>query len=200
MDRKLNSRQLAILNFIRKMVEERGYPPSVREIGEAVGLKSSSTVHAHLVTLQQKGYIKRNPATPRAIALTGSNTPVVRVPVLGKVTAGEPVLAVENVDDVFPLPAGLVKEPENTFILRVHGDSMRDAGILDGDYVVVRRQQTAADGDIVVALLGEEATVKRFYKEAEGVRLQPENPCYQPVVTREVQILGKVVGLLRKLD
>lgn len=200
MVKDLSARQMAILNFIQETIDRRGYPPSVREIGEAVGLKSSSTVHAHLVNLQKKGYIKRVPTKPRAIELTGDNTPVVRIPIVGRVAAGEPILAVENIEDTFPLPANFLKTTNNVFMLRVRGDSMINAGIYDGDFVIVRQQNTADNGDIVVALLGEEATVKRFFKEKDGVRLQPENDALEPIISKDVAVLGKVVGVLRKLE
>ncbi len=200
MIKNLSSRQTAILNFIQKTIDERGYPPSVREIGEAVGLKSSSTVHTHLVNLQKKGYIKRVPTKPRAIEVTGNNTSIVRVPIVGRVAAGEPVLAVENIEDTFPLPLNFLRTTSGVFMLRVRGDSMVNAGILDGDFVIVRQQSTAENGNIVVALLGEEATVKRFYKEEDGIRLQPENTALEPIVSKDVIILGKVIGVLRKIE
>ncbi|NPV28319.1 MAG: transcriptional repressor LexA [Firmicutes bacterium] len=200
MVKDLSTRQMAILNFIQETIDRRGYPPSVREIGEAVGLKSSSTVHAHLVNLQKKGYIKRVPTKPRAIELTGDNTSVVRIPIVGRVAAGEPILAVENIEDTFPLPANFLKTTNNVFMLRVRGDSMINAGIYDGDFVIVRQQNTADNGDIVVALLGEEATVKRFFKEKGGVRLQPENDALEPIISKDVAVLGKVIGVLRKLE
>lgn len=198
----LTPRQRQILEFIKKTVRLRGYPPSVREIGEAVGLSSSSTVHGHLARLEEKGYIRRDPTKPRAIevleSLTVPRRPVVNVPILGRVPAGQPLLAVQNIEDFFPMPLDFT-EQEDVFMLRVRGDSMRDAGILDGDYVVVRPQQSARNGDIVVALVEDEATVKRFYRENDHVRLQPENPAYPAIVARDVQVLGKVIGLLRKV-
>ena len=199
----LTPRQRQVLEYIRRTVRERGYPPSVREIGEAVGLSSSSTVHGHLARLQEKGYIRRDPTKPRAIeVLDGrqrTHKVVVDVPVLGRVAAGQPLLAVHNIEDFFPLPLDFT-EHEDVFMLRVRGDSMQGAGILDGDYVVVRRQASAHNGDIVVALVGDEATVKRFYREGDHVRLQPENPAFEPILTREVQVLGRVIGLLRKVS
>lgn len=199
---RIQDRQAAILNFIRQQINEKGYPPSVREIGQAVGLYSSSTVHGHLRRLEEKGYIRRDPTKPRAIEVISDRQPVrrkemVNVPVVGKVTAGEPILAVENVEDHFPLPLEFVRD-EDVFMLRVHGDSMVGAGIFDGDYVVIRPQKVAQNGDIVVALMGDEATVKRFYKEAEHIRLQPENPNWQPIITTQVEVLGKVIGLVRR--
>lgn len=199
----LSSRQVAILNFIKKELQKKGYPPSVREIGEAVGLSSSSTVHGHLAHLEEKGYIRRDPTKPRAIEVMEGNSNFVRkeivnVPIVGKVTAGEPILAVENIEDTFPLPVDFVNN-DNVFMLSVRGDSMINAGILDGDYVLVRQQNHAKNNDIVVALLGDEATVKTFYKEKDYVRLQPENPSLDPIYTTDVIILGKVIGVFRKL-
>src|SRR5690554_3460801 len=202
MDR-ISDRQRRILAFIRQEVADRGYPPSVREIGAAVGLQSSSTVHGHLRRLEELGYIRRDPSKPRAIEiLDDDNTPRVRsieVPVLGRVTAGAPILAVENIEEYYPVPHDFV-DHEDVFILRIKGESMIEAGILDGDYVLVERQETAENGDIVVALLdGDEATVKRFYHEGAHIRLQPENQFMEPIITNDVLILGKVIGLLRRL-
>ncbi|NLY51390.1 MAG: transcriptional repressor LexA [Firmicutes bacterium] len=204
--RELTERQREVLEFIKERVREKGYPPSVREIGEAVGLRSSSTVHGHLRRLESKGYIRRDPTKPRAIEIIHDDEPaespmikdLVSVPLVGSVTAGQPILAVENIEDYVPLPRDFASD-EATFMLRIKGDSMIDAGILDGDYVVVRQQPDATNGDIVVALLQDEATVKRFYREADHVRLQPENPLYDPIITTDVQILGKVIGVLRRL-
>ncbi|MCL6516549.1 transcriptional repressor LexA [Alicyclobacillus sp.] len=207
----LTRRQQAILEFIRKTVREKGYPPSVREIGEAVGLASSSTVHGHLERLQAKGYLRRDPTKPRAIELLDaqesdaapapvrSDVPagVVFAPVVGRVTAGAPITAVEDIEDYLPLPEGLVRGDE-VFVLRVRGDSMVDAGILDGDFVIVRRQSTADNGDIVVAMTEEdEATVKRFFRERDHIRLQPENASMAPLRYRQVTVLGKVIGVFR---
>lgn len=199
----LSDRQIAILNFIKKEHLKKGYPPSVREIGEAVGLSSSSTVHGHLAQLEYKGYIRRDPSKPRAIEILEVNSHIVRkeivnVPVIGRVAAGQPILAVENVEDTFPLPVDFVKN-DNVYILSVRGDSMINAGILDGDYVIVRQQPHANNGDIVVALLEEEATVKTFYKEKDYIRLQPENPALDPIYATDVKILGKVIGVFRRL-
>lgn len=199
MKKDLNPLQTAILNFIQKAIDERGYPPSVREIGEAVGLKSSSTVHNHLVNLQQKGYIKRDPTKPRAIEIVGNNNALVRVPIIGHITAGKPILALENIEDTFSLPVKFIRT-RNVFMLKIRGNSMVNAGILDGDYVIVRQQNTAENSEIIVALLGDEVTVKRFYKESDHVRLQPENPDFEPIISKEVVVLGKVIGVLRKLD
>ncbi|WP_126426630.1 transcriptional repressor LexA [Brevibacillus marinus] len=202
---KLSSRQQAIMDFIRKEVRDKGYPPSVREIGEAVGLASSSTVHGHLARLEKKGLIRRDPTKPRAIELlvddnryqSDFETSVVRIPVVGKVTAGQPITAIEHVEEYFPLPEHLVSN-DQVFMLRVSGDSMIEAGILDGDYVIVRQQNVANNGDIVVAMTDEdEATVKRFFKEKTHVRLQPENAAMEPIILQSVTILGKVIGVYR---
>jgi repressor LexA len=199
----LSPRQQDILDYIKKHIRTKSYPPSVREIGQAVGLSSSSTVHAHLRQLEQNGYIHRDPTKPRAIEILQEELvlrkEMVNVPILGRITAGEPILAVENVEDVFPLPLEFVRE-DNSYILRVQGDSMIGAGIFDGDYIVVRQQNTAQNGEIVVALIEDEATVKRFFKEADHIRLQPENPRLNPILTKEVSILGKVTGLLRRIQ
>ncbi|MGC5323962.1 transcriptional repressor LexA [Brevibacillus sp. SYSU BS000544] len=204
---KLSNRQQAIIDFIRREVKDKGYPPSVREIGEAVGLASSSTVHGHLARLEKKGLIRRDPTKPRAIELLGDgdryqedfDISVVRVPVLGKVTAGQPITAVEQVEEYFPLPENLVSS-DNVFMLRVSGDSMIEAGILNGDYVIVRQQNVATNGDIVVAMTEEdEATVKRFFKEKTHFRLQPENSSLEPIILQSVSILGKVIGVYRNI-
>jgi repressor LexA len=204
---KLSKRQQEILDFIKKEVQTKGYPPSVREIGEAVGLASSSTVHGHLARLESKGLIRRDPTKPRAIEILDpdftSSVPksnVVNVPVIGKVTAGQPITAVENVEEYFPLPDRLVSPGDQVFMLEIMGDSMIEAGILDGDYVIVRQQQTANNGDIVVAMTDEnEATVKRFFKEKDYIRLQPENSNMEPIILRNVTILGKVIGVYRTI-
>jgi repressor LexA len=201
----LTKRQQEVLDFVRAQIQRQGYPPSVREIGEAVGLSSSSTVHSHLSALEAKGYIRRDPTKPRALELldyrdteAGVDYGHARaVPLVGQVAAGEPILASENIESTMQLPEEMAGDA--TFILRVKGDSMIEAGILDGDYVVVRQQNTANNGDIVVALLEDEATVKTFYKEAERVRLQPENAALEPIYTRDVQIMGKVVSLFRTI-
>ncbi|EPY05330.1 XRE family transcriptional regulator [Paenibacillus sp. E194] len=204
---KISSRQQAILDFIRDEVRAKGYPPSVREIGEAVGLASSSTVHGHLDRLEKKGFIRRDPTKPRAIELlshdqsersTDFSRSFARVPVVGKVTAGEPITATENIEDYFPLPMHMVGDDENVFMLSVMGNSMIEAGIHNGDFVIVRQQQTANNGDIVVAMTeDDEATVKTFYREKDHIRLQPENPTYEPIRLQSVTILGKVIGLFR---
>ncbi|AUM65647.1 repressor LexA [Brevibacillus laterosporus] len=201
---KLSNRQQAIIDFIRKEVKDKGYPPSVREIGEAVGLASSSTVHGHLARLEKKGLIRRDPTKPRAIELLDETrlqddyeSSIVRVPVVGKVTAGQPITAIEQVEEYFPLPENIVTS-DNVFMLRVMGESMIEAGILDGDYVIVRQQNVANNGDIVVAMTEEdEATVKRFFKEKTHFRLQPENSQLEPIILDNVMILGKVIGVYR---
>ncbi|MCO1600222.1 MULTISPECIES: transcriptional repressor LexA [Desulfosporosinus] len=200
----LSQRQTNILEFIKEEIRKKGYPPAVREIGEAVGLLSSSTVHGHLQTLEDKGYIRRDPTKPRAIEILDSSSEalemkkVVQVPIVGHVTAGQPILAVENIEGTFPLSADFVRH-DNIFMLRVQGESMIGAGILDGDYIIVRQQSDARNGEIVVALIGDEATVKRFFKERTLIRLQPENPSMEPIYSQDVSILGKVVGVFRTL-
>lgn len=200
--RRISERQRQILDFIKSEVESKGYPPSVREIGDAVGLQSSSTVHGHLRKLEELEYIRRDPSKPRAIELLGGDSPRVRsisVPVVGRVTAGAPILAVENIEEYYPIPQDFV-EHEDVFILRVKGESMIEAGILDGDYVLVESQKTACNGEIVVALVGnEEATVKRFFHEGTYVRLQPENSTMEPILVDDVLILGKVIGVFRRI-
>ncbi|MDQ0154998.1 transcriptional repressor LexA [Robertmurraya andreesenii] len=204
---KLSKRQQDILEFIKDEVKLKGYPPSVREIGEAVGLASSSTVHGHLARLESKGLIRRDPTKPRAIEILDldeeSSIPkskVVNVPVVGKVTAGLPITAIENVEEYFPLPERLAPADENVFMLEIMGESMIEAGILDGDYVIVRQQQAASNGDIVVAMTEEdEATVKRFFKEKDYIRLQPENSTMEPIILKNVSILGKVIGVYRHI-
>jgi len=204
---KLSKRQLDILEYIKDEVKLKGYPPSVREIAEAVGLASSSTVHGHLARLESKGLIRRDPTKPRAIEildLEESNIPkynIINVPVVGKVTAGMPITAIENVEEYFPLPERLAPSDEQIFMLEIMGESMIEAGILDGDYVIVRQQHSANNGDIVVAMTDEdEATVKRFFKERDFIRLQPENSTMEPIILRNVSILGKVIGVYRHIQ
>lgn len=204
----LTKRQQEIWDFVVGYVDRHGYPPTVREIGEAVGLASPSTVHAHLANLERAGLLRRDPTKPRALELTGrarvSREATARVlPLVGQIAAGGPLLAEENIDAYIAVPEPLSRGGEE-FLLRVKGDSMVGAGILEGDYVVVRRQQDARGGEIVVALVGEdesadEATVKRFFRENGRVRLQPENPAYEPLYPAHVQILGKVIGVFRTL-
>jgi repressor LexA len=204
---KISKRQQDILDFIKQEVKTKGYPPSVREIGEAVGLASSSTVHGHLARLEAKGLIRRDPTKPRAIEILEleeesfiPKRKVVNVPLLGKVTAGQPITAIENVEEYFPLPEHLAGYDQHVFMLEIVGDSMIEAGIFDGDYVIVRQQQNAQNGDIVVAMTEDnEATVKRFFKENNYFRLQPENSSLQPIILDRVSILGKVIGLYREI-
>lgn len=203
--RELTRRQQEILDFIRSELHRVGYPPSVREIGEAVGLSSSSTVHSHLAALEAKGFIRRDPSKPRALeVLDFRDTDAAvdygnayAVPVVGQVAAGQPILAAENIEQTLLLPAEFAGE--ETFILRVRGESMIDVGILEGDFVVVRQQNTASNGDIVVAMIDEDATVKTFYREDDRIRLQPENASMDPIYVRDVSILGKVVALFRRV-
>ncbi|SOC38244.1 transcriptional repressor LexA [Ureibacillus acetophenoni] len=205
--KKVSKRQEDILAFIKEEVRTKGYPPSVREIGEAVGLASSSTVHGHLARLESKGLIRRDPTKPRAIEILDMEEEVpvpkqnvVNVPLIGKVTAGLPITAIENVEDYFPLPDSYGTSEDQLFMLEVMGESMIEAGILDGDYVIVKKTSTANNGEIVVAMTEEdEATVKRFYKEKTHFRLQPENSSMDPIYVNQVTILGKVVGLYRRI-
>ncbi|NMA83060.1 MAG: transcriptional repressor LexA [Epulopiscium sp.] len=198
----LSEQQQNILNFLKQEILNKGYPPSVREIGEAVGLKSTSTVHGHLERLEKKGLIRRDPTKPRAIEILdesfiGNRRELVNVPIIGKVTAGEPILAIENIEDYFPLPIEYVNN-DTVYMLRVEGNSMIDAGIYDHDQILVRKQQTAENGDIIVALIEDSVTVKRFFKETNHIRLQPENPAMSPIILQEIDILGKVIGLFRR--
>jgi len=210
---ELNKREKAILKFIQRQVENHGYPPSVREIGKAVGLSSTATVHSYIAKLTEKGYIKKENQKGRTLRLlkgtdnkeivkesknyyTGKE--MVEVPVIGKITAGEPILAVENVTDTFPIPIDFVGNSES-FMLTVRGESMIEAGILNGDYILVKRQNTANNGEIVVALIEDEATVKTFYKEKDHIRLQPENSTMDPIIVPNCEILGKVAGVFRKM-
>lgn len=201
----LTDKQKSVLEYMKKFSLEKGYPPSVREIGATVGLKSTSTVHIHLLNLEKKGYIRRDPTKPRAIKIYDTpfqeqlfKKPMKQVPIVGKVTAGEPILASENIEDVFPLPASFIDTEEEVFMLTIQGDSMIDAGIHNGDFVLVKKQNTASNGDIVVALLEEEATVKRFFKEKKHYRLHPENTSMEPIFADNVAVLGKVIGLVRR--
>ena len=202
----LSERQRAILSFVREFINKKGYPPTVREIGEEVGLSSSASVHNHLRRLEEIGFIVRDSAKPRALELTSDNDSwrnksMVPVPLIGRVTAGIPILAVENVEETYPIPRDFIGVEEDVFMLHVCGDSMINAGILDGDYIIARKQNYANNGEIVVALIdGEETTVKRFYRELRQVRLQPENPKYNPILgTDNIQIIGKVISVIRLL-
>ena len=212
---KLGKRQLAIYDFIRSYSDEHGYPPSVREIGAAVGLASPSTVHMHLKALEEQGLIKRDSKKPRTIEVMGKQAPetqtrlasvsqqlndnVIRLPLVGRVAAGVPILAEQNVEETLALPTSVVGDA-SSFILRVRGDSMINAGIFDGDYIVVREQRDAHDGEIVVALIDDSATVKTFYRERDRVRLQPENDTMEPIYATNPVILGRVTALIRSLS
>lgn len=198
---KITAKQREILEYIKNEILNRGYPPAVREICEAVHLKSTSSVHSHLESLEKNGYIRRDPTKPRAIEIMDENfnltrREIVNVPVVGRVAAGQPILAVENIESYFPLPAEMIPNQE-TFILNVKGDSMINVGIFDGDQVLVQRQPNAENGEIVVALIEDSATVKTFYKEADHIRLQPENDAYEPIIVPDCMILGKVFGVFR---
>lgn len=202
----LSERQRAILKFVREYINRKGYPPAVREIGEAVGLSSSASVHNHLKNLQEFGFLQRDAAKPRALELLSEsdawrNKIVVPVPLVGKVTAGCPILAVENVEETYPIPLDLIGCEEDVFMLSVTGDSMINAGILDHDYIIARKQNFATNGDIVVALIdGEETTVKRYFRDIRSVRLQPENDKYKPIIgTDNIQVIGKVISVFRML-
>ena len=202
--KKVSKRQEDILEFIKEEVRTKGYPPSVREIGEAVGLASSSTVHGHLNRLESKGLIRRDPTKPRAIEILDqdniSKQGVIHVPLVGKVTAGLPITAIENIEEYFPIPDSYGTSDDHIFMLEIMGESMIEAGILDGDYVIVKQQASANNGDIIVAMTEEnEATVKRFYKEEGYFRLQPENSSMEPIIVENVSVLGKVVGLYRNV-
>ncbi len=202
----LTKRQNQVLDFIVSQIQRKGYPPSVREIGQAIGLSSSSTVHSHLRALERKGYLRRDPTKPRALEIFGfrpseigvSIDKIKNVPLVGRVAAGTPLLAEENIEDTVPLPVDLVGDSQ-TFLLRVKGESMIEAGILDGDHIVVRQQSYAQDGDIVVALLEDEATVKRLRRRGDKVILEPANRSMVPIIAKDITVLGKVIGLYRNL-
>lgn len=200
MDLNLTKRQSEIFEFIKAQIDKTGYPPTVREIGQGLGLHSPSTVHAHLAKLERSGVLRRDPSKPRAIEILVERTKRVMrpaVPLVGQVAAGTPILAEENIEDQLEIPA-VIGADDGDYALRVKGDSMRDAGILEGDYVIVEKRNTARNGEIVVALLADgEATLKRFYKDADRVRLVAENPRYAPIVARDVALQGVVVGLVR---
>lgn len=202
MDRgNISPKQEAILEFIKSEILAKGYPPAVREICAAVGLKSPATVHAHLNNLEANGYIRRDPTKNRAIEIIDDDFNLTRrecaqVPIIGQVAAGSPILAEENITDYFPIPTDMLPNSQ-VFMLKVKGESMIDAGILDGDNVIVKQTNTANNGDMVVALIEDGATVKTFYKERDHIRLQPENPDYEPIIVTDVKILGKVIGVFR---
>lgn len=199
---KITNKQREVLEYLKQQVLKKGYPPSVREICDAVGLKSTSSVHAHLESLERNGYIRKDPTKPRAIEIIDDSFNLVRtetvyVPEVGKVAAGQPILAVENIDAYFPFPAYLIPTGKDVFVLNVQGDSMIDAGIFDGDKIIVSRQSTAENGEIVVALVDDSATVKTFYKEDGHYRLQPQNSTMDPIIVDQVEIIGKVISLFR---
>ena len=202
-DLNLTKRQQEIFEFIKRYSEKHGYPPTVRDIGRAIGLTSSSTVHAHLANLEKIGLLRRDPTKPRAIeVLVDKAKKAVSpsgLPLLGQVAAGAPLLAEQNIEDYVDVPP-IAGGDDGEYILRVQGDSMKDVGILEGDYVIVRKQDTADDGEIVVALVGDEATVKRFFKESDHIRLQPENEAMEPIRTRDASVLGRVVGVCRRVS
>ncbi|CDM68397.1 LexA repressor [Clostridium bornimense] len=192
--------QMEVYNFLKKTTLEKGYPPSVREICEAVGLRSTSTVHGHLSRLEKKGYIRRDPTKPRAIEFTKEEVvpkEMVRIPVVGKVTAGMPILAVENIEDTFSLPLQFIHSNKELFMLKVSGTSMIEAGINDGDYAIIEKTNVASNGDKVIALIENEATLKTFYKEKDHIRLQPENSTMEPIIVDDCSILGKLIGIFR---
>lgn len=198
---KITDKQKEILEFMKQEILNKGYPPTVRDICEAVHLKSTSSVHSHLETLEKNGYIRRNPTKPRAIEIIDENfnltrREVVNVPLVGRVAAGEPILAVENIDSYFPIPSEFMPNQES-FMLKVKGESMINAGIFDGDNILVKKQEDAKNGDIVVALVEDSATVKTFYKEKDHIRLQPENDSMDPIIVDDCSILGKVFGVFR---
>lgn len=200
---KITPKQQEILEYIKETIIKKGYPPSVREICEAVRLKSTSSVHSHLETLEQKGYIRRDPTKPRTIEIIDdcfnlTRRELVNVPMIGTVAAGQPILAEENIENYFPIPVELLPN-EQTFMLRVKGESMINAGIFDGDQIIVKQQDYARNGEIVVALVEDSATVKRFYKEKGHYRLQPENDALEPIIVDDVRILGVVIGLVRMM-
>lgn len=203
MEKQLNKKGQEVFNFLNNQIREKGYPPSVREICKAVGLRSTSTVHGYLSKLEKLGYIEKDPSKPRALKIINSennyNKSIINIPIVGKVTAGEPILAVENIEDTFPLPADFVPNT-TTFILKVSGESMIEAGIMDNDFIIVKQQETANNGEIIVALINDEATVKKFYKEKDYIRLQPENKNMDPIIIKgNIKLLGKVIGVFRKI-
>ena len=195
----LNDKQLLIYNFLKDFTSQKGYPPTVREICKAVGLKSTSSVHGHLKHLEKEGLIKRDPTKPRALEIVDSvvKKEMINVPIIGRVTAGLPILANENIEDSFPLPLDYVKHNNDLFMLKISGSSMIKAGILDGDFAIIERTQTASNGDKIVALIENEATLKTFYRENDHIRLQPENDEMEPIIVDNCGILGKLIGIYR---
>lgn len=196
-----STKQVEVYEFIKNQIKEKGYPPSVREICAAVGLKSTSTVHGHLERLEKKGLIRRDPTKPRTIEVVENSLnrkEMINVPILGTITAGLPILAVENIEDTFPLPVNYIKSNKDLFILKVSGESMIEAGILDGDFSIIEKSNSADNGEIVVALIDNEATLKRFFKEKDHIRLQPENKNMSPIIVPECQVIGRLVGIYRQ--
>ncbi|NFT05349.1 transcriptional repressor LexA [Clostridium sporogenes] len=200
MNKSRIDKQNEVYNFIKLQIKEKGYPPSVREICKAVGLSSTSSVHFHLKRLEKEGLIKRDSSKTRAIEIVDptSKKEVINVPIVGTITAGNPILAIENIEDVFPLPIDYVKNTKDLFMLKVSGESMIEAGILDGDLAIIEKTDSANNGDIVVALIDNEATLKRFFKESSYIRLQPENKSMKPIILEECKVLGRLVGIYRK--
>ena len=196
---ELKDKQLLIYEFLKDFTSQKGYPPTVREICKAVGLKSTSSVHGHLKQLEKEGLIKRDPTKPRALEIVDSviKKEMINVPIIGKVTAGLPILANENIEDSFPLPLDYVKHNNDLFMLKVSGSSMIKAGILDGDLAIIEKTQTASNGDKIVALIENEATLKTFYRENDHIRLQPENDEMEPIIVDNCSILGKLIGISR---
>ncbi|ENK0837205.1 transcriptional repressor LexA [Clostridium botulinum] len=200
MNKSRIDKQNEVYNFIKLQIKEKGYPPSVREICKAVGLSSTSSVHFHLKRLEKEGLIKRDSSKTRAIEIVDptSKKEVINVPIIGTITAGNPILAIENIEDVFPLPIDYVKNTKDLFMLKVSGESMIEAGILDGDLAIIEKTDSANNGDIVVALIDNEATLKRFFKESSYIRLQPENKSMKPIILEDCKVLGRLVGIYRK--
>ncbi|NLZ49047.1 MAG: transcriptional repressor LexA [Clostridiales bacterium] len=200
MSEGLSAKQKEVYEFLKKYSLEKGYPPAVREICEAVGLSSTSTVHGHLKKLEKKGLIKRDATKPRALEIcefANRKKEMIDIPIVGKVTAGEPILAVENIEDTFTIPLNYIKNRNDLFILKVKGESMIDAGILDGDLAIIEKTETVQNGEIAVALIDNSATIKRFFKEKDHIRLQPENKTMSPIIVKDCRILGKLVGIYR---
>lgn len=196
-----SERRLQIYKYIKSYVEQKGYPPSVREICSAVGAKSTSTVHRHLERLEKDGYIKRDATKPRTIEIVenlSNKKEMVNIPIIGTIAAGKPILAVENIEDTFPLPIDYIKNRNQLFMLKIHGESMIDAGILDGDFAIIEKTNSAENGEVIAALIENEATLKRFFKESDHIRLQPENETMKPIIVPDCTIIGRLVGLYRE--
>lgn len=200
MGSKMGAKQLEIYEFLKEQIHAKGYPPSVREICTAVGLSSTSTVHGHLSRLEKKGYIRRDPTKPRAIEMIRENQmkkELIDIPIVGKVTAGQPILAVENIEDTLTIPLNLLNSNNDLFVLKVSGESMIEAGINDGDLAIIEKVSFAVNGDIIVALIEDKATIKTFYKEDNRIRLQPENSTMEPIIVSDCKIIGKLKGIFR---